>query len=459
MKRRLVISFLGVTTVVLILLAVPMGFLLQRVANDEFRAQLTQQASYLLAQVNRSLDSGLTVDADSVSALVPADTSAVIQMGGAGRLQIHERPAGDTISARVGSDGDRAVTLIASNDPVNDRVQRPLVILAGLGLAGLLTTWLLAQAEARRLGQPIRDLADSAARLGSGDFSVTAPRFGIPELDSLATTLDASAARIDALVRAERSFNSDAGHQLRSALTGLRLRLEELAITDDPTVATEVQAAIEQADRLSSTIDDLLRLSRTGRAGVSTRFDLRALVASHVDDIVLVLRRSRRKIITVAGPSLHVDVAQGAVGQALDVVLWNAITHGRGTVTLALEHTGGWAELVVSDQGSLDQAQADDLFVQVMRADSHGIGLPLARRIIEAEGGRLDLATMSPTSFRIRLPVPDDTPWGGSSVRASSPDDRRADPGDRPPRRRSPFRAERSPQPPQHAARRSPEGG
>jgi signal transduction histidine kinase len=283
-----------------------------------------------------------------------------------------------------------------------------LIILAGLGVAGLLTTWLLAQAEARRLGQPIRELAATAARLGSGDFSVTAPRSGIAELDSLAGTLDASAARIDALVRAERSFNSDASHQLRSALTGLRLRLEELAHTDDPETAAEVQAAIEQADRLSGTIDALLRLSRTGRAGVATRFDLRSLVANHVDDVALALRRKRRRIVIAPGPSLEVGAAQGAVGQALDVLLWNATKHGRGNVTIGLDGAHGWAELTVTDEGVLDREMLGDLFVQEPGRDTHGIGLPLARRIIESEGGRLDVTAIDPTSFRIRLPIPAD---------------------------------------------------
>ncbi|MFN8049907.1 MAG: HAMP domain-containing sensor histidine kinase [Acidimicrobiales bacterium] len=405
MKRRLVISFLGVTTVVLILLAVPMGYLLQRVASDETKAQLAQQASYVLDQVTRSVRSGEALDPVALGNLLPPDTSAKVVIGGGDPIQIHTRPLGELISTTV-RDDDRVVTVFASANPVRDRVQRPLVILAGLGLAGLLTTWLLAQAEARRLGQPLRELADTAARLGSGDFSVTAPRSGIPELDSLATTLDASAARIDALVRAERSFNRDAGHQLRSALTGLRLRLEELVLTDDPVAAGEAVAAIEQADRLSDTIDALLRLSRTGRAGVATRFDLRGLVANHVGDVVLVLRRRRRRIVTVDGPELHVEAAQGAVGQALDVLLWNATRHGTGTVTVALMVNDGWAELTVADEGTIDPSRVSEIFVQRPRTSTHGIGLPLARRVIEAEGGRLDVAETSPTTFRIRLPLP-----------------------------------------------------
>jgi len=439
-KRRLVISFLGVTAVVLVLLAVPMGYLLQRVATDESKAQLSQQASYLLDQVPADLAGGTLIDTNALTRLLPPDSSATMRLADGTDIQIRERPSEHVISVTNRDERGNSVTVRASADPVRERVRQPLIILAGLGVAGLLTTWLLAQAEARRLGQPIGELAATAARLGSGDFSVVAPRSGIAELDSLATTLDASAARIDALVRAERSFNSDAGHQLRSALTGLRLRLEELAHTDDADRSAEAQAAIEQADRLSDTIDALLRLSRTGRAGVATRFDLRSLVSNHAADVVLALRRQRRRIDIEPGRPLIIEAAPGAVGQALDVLLWNAFKHGSGRVVLALESDGAWAELTVADEGSVDPDEIDEMFVQPGETDTHGIGLPLARRIIESEGGRLDLASTSPTTFRMRLPLPTAR---DQQVRGRTPDERPAGPGDRQPPPRSPSRAGR----------------
>ena len=443
MRRRLVISFLSVTAVVLVLLAVPMGYLLQRVASDESKAQLTQQASYLLDQLARPDGGGASLDTAALDRLLPPDSSAVMRLANGERIKIRNAPTSETISSTMSDTAGNSVTVSASADPVRDRVREPLIILAGLGLAGLLTTWLLAQAEARRLGHPIGELAATAARLGSGDFSVTAPRSGIEELDSLATTLDASAARIDALVRAERSFNTDAGHQLRSALTGLRLRLEELSHTDDPETASEVQAAIEQADRLSETIDALLRLSRTGRAGVATRFDLRSLATNHVDDVVLALRRKHRRVVILSSPPLEVEAAAGAVGQALDVLLWNAAKHGRGLVTLALERDGGWAQLTVADEGELDPSTLGDLFVQPPNPDRHGIGLPLARRIIESEGGRLDVAATSPTTFRIRLPLQPEGPGGDGGATASTRGARRVDRAGRPRRLRSPSQAGR----------------
>ena len=113
----------------------------------------------------------------------------------------------------------------------------------------------------------------------------------MPEIDAIASSLDRSAERVEELLRAERSFSEHASHQLRTALTGLQLRIEELAGNDDPAVREEAEAALEQSARLLSIIEELLALARTGRAGNVTRFDLGDLVRQHVDDIEPILAR------------------------------------------------------------------------------------------------------------------------------------------------------------------------
>ena len=407
MKRRLVVSFLGVTTVVLLLLAIPTAYLLQSVATDETKALLDRQGSYLLARVDVDGEPD-EAELAVLSQLLPIDSAAELTLASGKRVTINSKPKAELISTRVIDANGSSAVMYASDTPVRERVRRSMVVLLGLGIAGLLATWLLAQAEARRLGLPLEALAGTAARLGSGDFSVVAPRSGVPEYDTLAATLDVSAARIGALVEAERRFNSDAGHQLRSALTGLRLRLEELTLTDDLQYAADAHAALEQADRLAATVDDLLRLARTGRAGVSTRFDLRALLSDHCEDVSVVLRRQRRRLIAPGGPPVEVEAAPGAIGQALDVLLTNATLHGRGTVTITIAPVDTWVELRVADQGDIAADTADELFLARNQGDHHGIGLQLARRLIESEGGRLDLANASPTEFRIRIRLPTD---------------------------------------------------
>jgi signal transduction histidine kinase len=100
-----------------------------------------------------------------------------------------------------------------------------------------------------------------------------------------------------------------------------------------------------------------------------------------------------------------VEGAPGALGQALDVLLSNAARHGRGTVTVTVAPTDVWVELLVSDEGRMDIDQADALFIQRDQGGPHGIGLRLARRLVESEGGTIDVVSPNPTTLRIRLPL------------------------------------------------------
>ena len=95
-----------------------------------------------------------------------------------------------------------------------------------------------------------------------------------------------------------------------------------------------------------------------------------------------------------------------AVRQVLDVLVDNAITHGRGTVTVAIREASGAVAIDVSDEGP-GVRDAENLFLaqRADRRDGHGIGLALARRLVEGEQGRLTLTQLSPPVFTLLLPA------------------------------------------------------
>jgi signal transduction histidine kinase len=292
--------------------------------------------------------------------------------------------------------------------PVGDvdaRVARALLVVGLVAVVALGGALLLSFVQSAQLARPLARLARSANRLGVGDFSLSTPRSGVQEIDEIAEALDRSAARIDRLLLAERSFSAHASHQLRSALTGLQLRIEELLTSTDPQVREEAEAALEQSTRLNATIDDLLALARTGRPGIVTLFDLADLVRQHTDDAKPIIAREGRHIVVDVSQDVPAVAAVGAIGQVLDILLSNATRHGRGTIKVRVSADERRARFEVEDDGpGIDPAAVDTLFESHVRSDGHGIGLALARTLITTEGGTINLVRARPPLFRVELP-------------------------------------------------------
>lgn len=275
-------------------------------------------------------------------------------------------------------------------------------LLAGVGIAASLA---IAVLFARRITGPLRGIAATSRQLGAGDFTARAHPAGIAELDEIIDALNNSAARIGDLVTAERDFSATASHQLRTPLTSLRLRLEDLAENPDPAAAhADIDAALATIDRLTATVDELLAFRRSGRAGVEADLDLVALLREHVAIFEPRFTLTRRRIrLSVDGRPFG-RATRGAVGQALDVLLDNALRHGAGTVTATPAASGAsGARIAVTDEGA---GIAPDHERRLFDRDpARGVGLPLARLLIESDGGRLQLQTSRPPTFEILLPT------------------------------------------------------
>ncbi|MCE7006805.1 HAMP domain-containing histidine kinase [Kibdelosporangium philippinense] len=269
----------------------------------------------------------------------------------------------------------------------------------GCAILAVALTWLLARRMAARLARPLEDLSVAAKVLGEGDFTVRARQSGVPEIDSVGTSLNNTAQRIGDTLDRERSFSANASHQLRTPLAGLRLQLEgALESPQDPRPA--IRKGIDAIDRLDRTVNDLLSLARDENCAPVA--DLDALLAD--------VEATWREPLASMGRSLEISVngapapraAEAGFRQILNVLVDNAFTHGSGTVRVLARDAGGALAVDVSDEGSGVQPGVD---VFTRRADvhnGHGIGLALARSLAEADGGRLMHADGS--TFTLLLP-------------------------------------------------------
>ncbi len=279
-----------------------------------------------------------------------------------------------------------------------------LVMAAAVGIGAL-----IAVLTARRLTDPLTHVAERAASMGRGDLSAPWPHYGIDELDRVSEALADANAEITRRLEREGQIIGDVSHQLRSRLTAIGLRLDELTLHADPEVVAEAAAGVAQVEQLATELDELVAASRA-EGGVRGAIDSAAVVTAVVEAFDPQFAAVGRSVEVIVGaPPRPVSGRPGRLREALSALLDNALQHGAGAVTLTVDDLGS-AEVVritVADEGD---GVADQLAPDIFRRGfsggaSTGVGLSLARALVEADGGRLDLASRRPPVFSIVVPV------------------------------------------------------
>jgi len=278
-----------------------------------------------------------------------------------------------------------------------------VVVLVGTVVA-LAVSWWAAARRADHVAGLLNDLGSRAERLGAGDSRPVPLSSGIEEVDRLDAALARGARQSAIRLATERDFAADASHQLRTPLTALLMRLEEIAVTDEPAVvAEEASIAIAQVERLSGVVDDLMSRTRSG---------MDASPAVSLDSILASLQREWQQAFATARRSIHVSGERGvrvratpvALGQILTTLLENSLTHGRGTVEISARRAGPSVVIEVSDNGEgVSRAMAPHIFERSVSSGGSGLGLTLARDLAEAAGGRLELVSAQPPVFALFL--------------------------------------------------------
>ncbi|MER6401661.1 ATP-binding protein [Kitasatospora sp. NPDC059973] len=408
MKRRMINSLLGVVLVVVAVFCVPLALVEKRTIVNSAQDRVDAAAVRVLALVENRLSAGEPVTGDKFANQVTDGQYVEVDIPGKTVVSSGERPAGTHLlkSVEQGASGE-TVTVEQSRAGVDHEIANMLLLLGVVALLAVQAAVALAVWQAKRLARPLTDLAETAERLGSGDPRPRDRRYGVPELDRVAEVLDVSAERIARMLTAERRLAADASHQLRTPLTALSMRLEEItAVAEDPeTVKEEATIALQQVERLTDVVQRLLTTQRDPRSPTAVAFDLDDVVKQQVEEWGPSLRGTGR-VLQVEG--LHGVTAvgtPGTVAQVLATLIENSLMHGAGLITLRVRPSGTSVVVEVQDQGAgVPPELGNRVFERAVSGrNSTGIGLAVARDLAEADGGRLELLSLKPPVFAIFL--------------------------------------------------------
>jgi signal transduction histidine kinase len=296
-----------------------------------------------------------------------------------------------------------AVRVTQSVEAVDRAVRRSvagLVLLAGVVLAlGLLVGSVIA----RRISRPLGRLDATARRIADGDLERRAPVEGTTEQRSLARSFNTMTGRLAQALQAQRQFVADASHQLRTPLTGLRLRLEEArAESHDPAARAEIDEGIGEVDRLSAMVEELLVLSRAGEADGRAEAETLDLGDAAADAGRRWEGPAREGGVDLAvrhtNGALPVRCSRAALDRAVDSLVENAIRYSPAGSEVEIVATDGAVEVLDRGPG-LVPGEEETVLQRFHRGSAGrrgpsgtGLGLAIAQELAGTWGGELRIA-------------------------------------------------------------------
>jgi signal transduction histidine kinase len=297
----------------------------------------------------------------------------------------------------------------------------PAILVTGLlevllAVAVLLLSALAASITWRIVGRtlrPVEQIRAQLAEISASDLSRRVPEpAGEDEISQLARTANETLDRLERAVARQRQFASDASHELRTPIAGLRANLEDASMhPEDTDLESTIHSALRDTDRLESIVTDLLLLARigTGSSGAHEDIDLGTLAEAEI------LRRTSRLAIDTRLPEgILVRGVPMQLVRLLGNLLDNAERYADGKVEVAVSQNGTGARLTVTDDGGgIPEADRERVFQRFTRLDparsrgagGTGLGLAIAREIAQAHGGTLAIED-HPTGTRFALTLP-----------------------------------------------------
>jgi signal transduction histidine kinase len=409
-RRRLLYATISAVLAAVVLLGVPLAIAAAQSVRDGSRTQLDARAVTVARALEARYINEETISDAILESYVGGKKSPAAYI-------LVTLPTGENFGA--GSPPDRALaTEYVSKSGLKIEMEiswwdvfwsaaRAVLLVLGAGLVAIAAGVAVAVRQAGRLSEPLVLLAASAEQLGSGHSRPRIEKSGVEEIDLVAEELMRSGERMAARLASERQFSSDASHQLRTPLTSLSMRLEEISsTTTQEGVRAEAEAALVQVERLVGVVDDLLGRTRKALGSSTEAVALGKVLRQQREEWALAFESAGRTL-TVGRADATVFATPGGLAQVLATLIENSLAHGAGTTSVTVRESGATNAIVieVSDEGAgVPVELAPRIFErEVTSGRGTGLGLALARDLVAADGGRLELSQRAPAVFSVFL--------------------------------------------------------
>jgi signal transduction histidine kinase len=333
-------------------------------------------------------------------------------------VRFRDARSAEPIQGKVFRVGGRERLFVGRRSPLEQFRREFFMRLATAGVGVTLLALALATAFTLRLRRRLDTIRATADRIRGGDLAERVPTHGTgDELDQLAGTLNGMLAQIDTLMASAREVSSAIAHDMRHPLSRLRNRIDELArepALDDVTRG-ELEAALEELDGTLTAFAALLRLARieSGSYGPRSEPVLLDQLANDAIDLYRATAEERGLEIVAQLAPVTVTGDRDLLFQAVGNLLDNAVKYGAQRIEIALEARAGNARLTIRDEGpGLADTDRERVFDRFFRSDPSrstpgtGLGLTLAKAIVELHGGGITLEDGRPgLKVVITLPI------------------------------------------------------
>ena len=456
LRVRLLAAFAYVLVLTIVALEVPLALNLSRRVDAEVKSEASSGAQIVAASAagrlarppelqelleTAAVDLGGRVIATDRAGRLVADSAGTGLRGSdyASRPEVAAALAGRTAQGKRHSDSlDQdllftavplvrdgravgAVRLTQSVEDVQSEVRNDIAALIGIGgvvlLLGLGLAWVLAGSIAR----PMRALAGTARRIAAGNLDERAQVEGAQEQQEVAAAFNDMTGRLAHAVVSQRDFVANASHQLRTPLTGLRLRLEAAAIkSEDPGVRRDLEAAEHETERLAALLNGLLALARERtRPPEAAPLPLAAELAAAAERWAGPAAQKDQSLAVDGDPAVAARVAREDLAIVIDNLIENAIEYSPAETTVEIDahRDGDQACISVSDRGpGLPPGEQERVFERFYRGAASaahgagsGLGLAIVRALAERWGGTASIANRPDGGARAEVRFPTST--------------------------------------------------